>query len=237
MAYINGNQILNTIVLINDYNDGYEQGKQDEYDKFWNLFQLEGRKRDYTGAFAEGNEKSWSSGFTPKYSIIATGNIYRMFFRFNYAGTDPIDLVEFCQNNNIELTINTNYASDDLFYQAKITRIPPITINKAYRTFYECSYLETIDGLNILSAGECVKAFEKCTALKNVTFNGEIRCNGIDLNECKNLTVESLLSLLNALKDYSASAGNYTVTLGTTNLAKLSDEQKAIATAKGWLLE
>ena len=46
------------------------------------------------------------------------------------------------------------------------------------------------------------------------------------------------MSIINCLKDYSTdtSGTSHTVTLGTTNLAKLTDEQKAIATEKGWSL-
>ena len=47
---------------------------------------------------------------------------------------------------------------------------------------------------------------------------------------------ESLLSILNALKDYSSSTSSWVCTLGTTNLEKLTEEQKAIATEKGWTL-
>ena len=46
------------------------------------------------------------------------------------------------------------------------------------------------------------------------------------------LTVTSLLSLLNALAD----GANKTCKIGTKNLAKLTEEQIAIATNKGWEL-
>ena len=45
-----------------------------------------------------------------------------------------------------------------------------------------------------------------------------------------------ILSILNCLKDYKDSGTTYTVTLGATNLAKLTDAEKAIATQKGWTL-
>ena len=65
-------------------------------------------------------------------------------------------------------------------------------------------------------------------AIVNITNNTRI--------EQSSLTVDSLLSLFNALKDYSSEGGTYTCTIGSTNLAKLTDEQKAIATNKGWTL-
>ena len=51
-----------------------------------------------------------------------------------------------------------------------------------------------------------------------------------------NLTVESLLSVLNALQQLGEGESYY-VQLGSNNIAKLSDEQKAIATKKGWTLQ
>ena len=50
------------------------------------------------------------------------------------------------------------------------------------------------------------------------------------------LTVQSLMNVINILYDCRANGETTTrtVTLGTTNLNKLTDEQKAVATNKGW---
>ena len=69
-------------------------------------------------------------------------------------------------------------------------------------------------------------------ALKAFT-NGELEhWNKIDTF----VSMEELNSIINALKDYSGSGKTYTCTLGATNLAKLTDAEKAIATEKGWTL-
>lgn len=52
-------------------------------------------------------------------------------------------------------------------------------------------------------------------------------------NPVPKLTVDSLVSILNALPN--STKGN-TLNIGSTNLAKLTDDQKAIATSKGWVL-
>ena len=62
----------------------------------------------------------------------------------------------------------------------------------------------------------------------------QIDLDGWGLNYCNALTVDSLVSVLNALPQLDGTS--YTCTIGSTNLAKLSDTQKAIATAKGWTL-
>ena len=54
-----------------------------------------------------------------------------------------------------------------------------------------------------------------------------------------NYNVNTFITLFNCLYDYSAEGGsaNYTLTLGSENLARLTDEQIAIATNKGWTLQ
>ena len=70
-----------------------------------------------------------------------------------------------------------------------------------------------------------------------------IRCDGlkfpnidmskIGLNYSTELTVDNIVELLNALPQ---SDKGYSFQIGSDNIAKLSDEQKAIATDKGWTL-
>ena len=52
-----------------------------------------------------------------------------------------------------------------------------------------------------------------------------------------NLTVESLMNVINNLYDLTANGlSGKTLNFGTHNLKKLTDEQIAIAIAKGWTL-
>lgn len=57
----------------------------------------------------------------------------------------------------------------------------------------------------------------------------------LDLSCCPKLTKESLLNVFNEAADVTSSPK--TLTIGDTNLNKLSDEEKAIATNKGWVLK
>ena len=125
--------------------------------------------------------------------------------------------------------------------------------------FYGCSSLQKIDGLITDNAKSVTSLFHGCTALHTIShplnfssvtsqidttftsckllsyvrFTGTTNVN-VHVNGCPKLTVDSLLSLLNALAD---GVINKKCKLGTTNLAKLTEEQKAIATNKGWTLE
>ena len=55
------------------------------------------------------------------------------------------------------------------------------------------------------------------------------------LSNCPKLTHDSLMNVINEAADVTSSPK--TLTLGSTNLNKLTDEEKAIATNKGWILK
>jgi len=101
--------------------------------------------------------------------------------------------------------------------------------------FHGCTSLHTIshslDFSNVES--QIDTTFTSCKQLSYVRFSGTINVD-IYMNGCPKLTVDSLLSLLNALAD---GVTDKTCKIGSTNLAKLTEEQKAIATDKGWTLE
>ena len=133
--------------------------------------------------------------------------------------------------------------------------------------FYYCSSLTSLDVNNwdtskVTTMGY---AFQRCTGLTSldlsnwdgskVTSSSGFRLFGastndmpqltdfkapkniganFDVSQCPNLTHDSLMSIINNLVQVSSSK---TLTLGATNLAKLSDEEKAIATNKGWTLK
>lgn len=57
------------------------------------------------------------------------------------------------------------------------------------------------------------------------------------LNNCPNLTVESLMNVINNVYDLTANGlSGQSLKFGSTNLNKLTAEQIAVATAKGWTL-
>ena len=119
-----------------------------------------------------------------------------------------------------------------------LTRIDGLdtsAITSASELFHGCSSLVTIvqplDFSNVKS--QIDTTFTACRNLESVSFTGAISVD-IWVNGCPKLTLESLLSLLNALAD---GVTDKTCTLGTKNLAKLSETQKAIATSKGWTLQ
>lgn len=93
-----------------------------------------------------------------------------------------------------------------------------------------------ISGLNLTRVTSIDNAFLS-TNCKVIRCDGlqfpNIDMSKIGLKYSTALTVDSIVGLLNALPQ---SDKGYSFQIGATNIAKLSDEQKAIATNKGWTL-
>lgn len=97
--------------------------------------------------------------------------------------------------------------------------------------------IQNIDFNNVTSI---TGIFSNTNNIENLIFGYNFKFQ-LSLTGMKKITVESLLSILNGLYDFTGNGETPTssqgkLTLGSTNLAKLTDEQKAIATDKGWTL-
>lgn len=71
------------------------------------------------------------------------------------------------------------------------------------------------------------------------TPDSVIAFNNLDIQRSTKLDYESLLSIINALKDYSedTSGTTWTVKLGEANIAKLTAEDLETIRAKGWIYQ
>ena len=104
--------------------------------------------------------------------------------------------------------------------------------------FNGCSSLTTLDlsGFDTSKVNNMEHMFLNNIKLSEVKCDGmklpNIELNNINLNKSP-LSVDSIVGLLNALPQ---SDKGYSFQIGSVNIAKLSDEQKAIATNKGWTL-
>ncbi len=103
--------------------------------------------------------------------------------------------------------------------------------------FHNCSSLVRInsplDISNVVS--QLDSTFVGCSSLQELRFTGTIHVD-IWLSGAGKLSIDSLLSTLNALADLTGTGISKKITLGAKNKAKLTEAQLAIATAKGWTL-
>ena len=103
------------------------------------------------------------------------------------------------------------------------------------RCFVGCSKLSTINIPASISQIYLGNVFLNCSALENVTIGNGFNCKNLDLSPSTKYSAETIVSWLNALADRTGQTA-YTLTMGSTNLAKLTAEQIAIATNKNWNL-
>lgn len=166
-------------------------------------------------------------------------NMYQIF-------SGCLSLVEIPAINTSSLT-----TSSSMFQScANLKNIPQLnTSNVEYMTsmFYGCSKIETIPELDGSKCRNVGNMFNGCTLLENfgglknygqaflTTDNKNNSVFTLKLNSSNNLTHESLMNIINNLYDIaSAGVQQQTLQLGYINQAKLTAEEIAIATNKGW---
>jgi flagellar biosynthesis/type III secretory pathway protein FliH len=214
---------------------GIEQGKKAQYDEFWDACQDYGNRTAYSGAF---QSSTWNIvTFKPKYDIRPVGSATSMFS----ACWVSTDLVEFLENQGVILDFSECTSLQMTFQGCHFSRIGVIDARKSTslsQAFAYTSYLKRIDKL-IVGENQVFQASTFAgTSLNHLIIEGVIASNNLNVSNSVNLDYDSLMSIINCLKDFSTdtSGTSHTVTLGTTNLAKLTDAEKAIATQKGWTL-
>lgn len=140
-------------------------------------------------------------------------------------------------------------------YLSSIPLLDTSKVTEMNKTFSECPKLSSIPAFNLSKVITMQLTFEGCVALKSIpafdasniigfynTFQGcynletihmiNIGAN-LDISPSTKFTREALLEIIGNLKTVTSTM---TLTMGATNLAKLTEEDKAIATNKGWTL-
>lgn len=97
-------------------------------------------------------------------------------------------------------------------------------------SFLNCSKLEYIGIIDMSSATNMINCFNGCTELVQVGGFHELKVS-FDVSDSINLAFSSLLNIINSV---GIATTAQTANLGATNLAKLTQEQIAILTNKGW---
>lgn len=214
----------------------FEAGKKSEYDKFWDAYQDYGNRRNYNSAF-RGNGFNVHN-FYPKYDI-APGDITSWFqlWNENYS-VHSFSLKDRMAECGVKFDFSNLSNFDRVFYYNSFTELPELDCSNAttLTTAFAYNYvLVTIEKLIVSENTVFDRTFEESRLITNLTIGGVIGQNGFNVSDCTKLTHTSLMSIINALKTFTDGTTK-TVTLGSTNLAKLTDSEKAIATQKGWTL-
>lgn len=168
-------------------------------------------------------------------------------------------MFENCENMVIPPTLNTSKAQlmDSMFKSSAIVNAPELDTSNVIRPsnksfggtsemFYSCQSLISIPEYDFGKNSQTYNMLKYCTKL--TTLGGFLNYGkaldstsalntytALDLSSCTQLTHDSLMNVINKLYDI-ASAGYNTqkLMLGNENKAKLTAEEIAIATNKGW---
>ena len=148
-------------------------------------------------------------------------------------------------------------ATEIFAYCSSLKTIPQFNFSKLQRAtsmFLDSTSLESLPELDFGNVTQADQMFG-WAEFPNLTTIGGFKnfkpsC-GSFIGGCPNLTVESLMNIINNLWDWSGSSSgvikfedgseydygtDHSLSFGETNLTKLTDEQKAVATNKGWNL-
>ena len=160
----------------------------------------------------------------PQMDTSKANNMYNMFGLCYALQTIP-------QLNTSQVT-NMSF----MFQASDIQSIPEMDTSQVTNMagmFWNCDVLQTIPQLNTSQVTNMDDMFTYCSSLTDLGGFTGLKVN-LDLSSSSKITHESLLNVINKAADVTASPA--TLTLGSTNLSKLTDEEKAIATNKGWTL-
>ena len=214
------------------HTEGYEAGKQESKNAFWRGFTDDGARKSYYYAFfrTDFSGETIPEGLCrPQYLNATFRAMDRMFH--SYQGKElpkGIDTSLLADGENIGSQV---FALSNLIEIADIG-IPASSVMTSW--YMDCYSLITIEKIRVNENTTYATAFRSCGKLENVTFEGVIGQN-IDFSASP-LTRESGLSVINHLKDISGTGTTLTLTLSSTTKALLTDEDKAIATQKGWTI-
>ena len=125
---------------------------------------------------------------------------------------------------------------NNMFYGcSSLTTIPQLDIihcTLMNNMFYGCSSLTTIPQIDISIVTGMTNMFKGCSNLKSILMTGMKA--SFDISASTQFEQSDLVTILNNLATVTSTK---TLTMGSTNLAKLTEEDKVIATAKGWTLK
>ena len=160
----------------------------------------------------------------PKLDTSKVTNMYEMFYECSSLTTIP------------QLDTSNVTSMEYMFsYCPNLTTIPQLdtsSVTSMRNMFSSCSKLTTIPQFDTSKVTSMFLMFTSCSSLTaihminiNVNFN---------ISSSTKFTREALVEIIGNLK--AQTSGSKTLTIGSTNLAKLTDEDKAVATGKGWTL-
>lgn len=206
-----------------------EAGGEVGSDKWFDIFNLiTNNNTDYSDLFSN------YDGEQLDISVLDSSNVTNMSSMFNgCVNLISVDISTLDTHNvtNMSSMFSYNYKLKSIdvshFNTSKTTTINAMFTSCKALTTLDCSNFD-LTNCNIISG-----AFSNCTVLVDFYPPQNIKVD-MTVSNSNALSHDSLVRIINNLMEITTTK---TLTLGTTNLAKLSDEELAVATNKGWTLK
>lgn len=131
-------------------------------------------------------------------------------------------------------TSNVTKMHSMFYYCSKLTSVPLFNTSNVINMrdmFYNCNSLTSIPAFDTSKVTNMNYMFANCSKLETIHMKN-IGAD-LDISSSTLFTREALLEIIGNLKTVTSTK---TLRMGSTNLAKLTEEDKAIATNKGWTL-
>lgn len=217
----------------------YEAAQESMLDAMWEALQGGGARTDCAGMFVK--TRFNKSTFKPKYDF--KPDTCSTMFNQAFVAKELVNMKELEEERGIVFDFSGCKGSfQKTFAGGLFSVLNVIDISNATNlalTFYggynNPRPIQRIERLICSETSPFVaNTFGLQSNLKYIGFEGVVG-KSIDLKDCP-LTVESINKLFACLKDYSTIGGTYTVTLKADREIMLTDEEKAVATNKGWTL-
>lgn len=178
----------------------YEIGKQAQYDEIWDEIQGNGSRTGYLSAFV-----NWCNEYIrPKYKVVPTAarSLYGTFESCPNLKKLEADYFDFSQ---VPYGTAQNQSASYTFYSCiNLEEIEDIGLPASYSyvyTFAICEKLRTIAKITVDKNTIFNSTFHKCYELVNLTIEGTIGQNGLNLQWSTKLSKDSFTSVFSALSE------------------------------------
>lgn len=181
----------------------YEAGKKAEYDAFWDNFQNYGARRYYFTTFSNNNTSIWScKNFKPKYDIICEGDCRQCFYAWE-RNIEPTDIGAILKKQGVILDTSkaTNLIDFFSYGYSIIGELPTISCESAGANtarLFRGVAVTTIEKVIVTEQTIYTDWFLYSGNLENIVFEGTIAQNGLNFKDCKKLSKDSHISIVNA---------------------------------------
>lgn len=150
------------------------------------------------------------------------------YFFNQYTGTSVDGLISYIDTTNVT---NMGYMFVGCKNLISIPLLNTSNVTNMVVMFRGCTNLTSIPQLDVSNVTDMSYMFDSCKKLEEIHMTGMKA--SFDISTSTLFTREALVEILNNLATVTDTK---TLRMGSTNLAKLTDEDKQIATNKGWTL-